>query len=143
MGTAKPSHGKEDQPADLHPGDLATRILTKEAAEGRHLGLETATAAMTTAMATGIATAMAVVVVVAAVAVVTTTMGTTTMSRLPREEQPLGISSLNTEPRNTRLLEWVGIPTTLRTAHTVLHQEWAPLLVSLKWAAPVSRLLQV
>lgn len=120
---------------DLHPGDPATRILTKEAVGDRHLGLETAIAAMITATATVIATTMAVVT--------TTTMDTTTTSRLLLEEQPLGISSLNTEPRNTRLLEWVGIPTTLRTAHTVLHQVWARLLVSLKLAAPVSRLLQV
>lgn len=134
-GTAKPSHGREDQPADLRPGDPATRILTKEAVEDRHLGLETAIAAMITATATAIATTTAVAT--------TTTMDTTTTSRLPREGRLLGINSLNTEPRNTRLLEWVGIPTTLRTAHTVLHQVWARLLVSLRSAVPVSRLLQV
>lgn len=119
---------------DLRPGDPATRILTKEAVEDRHLGLETATAAMITATATAIATTMVVVT--------TTTMDTTTTSRLPLEEQLLGINSLNTEPRNTRHLEWVGIPTTLRTAHTVLHQVWARLLVSLKSAVLVSRPLQ-
>lgn len=72
-----------------------------------------------------------------------TTMHTTITSRLPQEEQPLGNNSLNTEPRSTKLLEWVGIPTMLRTAHTVLHRVWARLLVSLKLAVPVSRLLQV
>ncbi|GFP59661.1 branchpoint-bridging protein [Trichoderma asperellum] len=134
-GTAKRSHGREDQPVDLHPGDPAIRILTKEAVGDRHLGLVTAIAAMITATATAIATAMVVT---------TTTMDTTTTNRLPQEEEePLGISRLNTEPRNTKLLEWVGIPTMLRMAHTALHRVWARLLVSLKSAALASQLLRV
>ncbi|KAM6479389.1 hypothetical protein HDV62DRAFT_136492 [Trichoderma sp. SZMC 28011] len=131
METAKRSHGNEDLLVDPRPGDPATKTLMTEAiAEAlRLLGHAIATAA--TRMATATVTAAK-----------TTTMDNRTMA-LHLEERPRGTNRL-TRHRSTRLLEWVGMPTTLlRTVPMALHLVWVRLLVSPRRVLPVYLLPQV
>lgn len=131
METVKRSHGNEDLLVDPRPGDPATKTLTTEAtAEALRL-LGHAIAIAATRIATATVTAAK-----------TTTMDNRTMALHP-EERLRGTNRL-IRHRSTRLLEWVGMPTTLlRTVPMALHLVWVRLLASPRRVLPVCLLPRV